>query len=87
MSAISDEGITPRSGSPLAARVITGLAVALPLGTIAWILDWFRVAGLVFSNEQFLAGILAVALVSQKAGTCGLLGNHSGGPGRTGDCD
>ncbi len=62
MSAISDEGITPRSGAPLANRVITVLAVALPLGTIAWILDWFRVAGLIFSNEQFLAGMLAIAL-------------------------
>ena len=47
--------------TPLASGLITALAVTLPVGTIAWVLDWFRLAGLVFSTEQFLSGMLAVA--------------------------
>ncbi|MBI2090500.1 MAG: TRAP transporter fused permease subunit [Deltaproteobacteria bacterium] len=46
----------------MADRVISVLAVALPVGTIAWVLDWFRLGGLIFSSEQFLSGILALAL-------------------------
>ena len=47
--------------TPLASGLITALAVTLPVGTIAWVLDWFRLAGLVISTEQFLSGMLAVA--------------------------
>jgi TRAP transporter 4TM/12TM fusion protein len=47
--------------TPLASGMITALAVTLPVGTIAWVLDWFRLAGLVISTEQFLSGMLAVA--------------------------
>ena len=59
---MSDEGINPRFGSPVASGLITILAVTLPLGTIAWVMDWFRLVGLIFSTEQFLSGILALAL-------------------------
>jgi len=47
--------------TPLASGSITALAVTLPVGAIAWVLDWFRLAGLVISTEQFLSGMLAVA--------------------------
>lgn len=59
---MSNADITPRSGSPISNRVVTLLAIALPLGTIAWVMDWFRLVGLIFSNEQYISGILALAL-------------------------
>ncbi len=38
------------------------LAVVLTLGSIAWAADLFRKVGLLLYTEQFLCGILAVAL-------------------------
>ena len=41
---------------------IAVLAVVLTLGSIAWAADLFRMAGLLLYTEQFLSGILAIAV-------------------------
>jgi TRAP transporter 4TM/12TM fusion protein len=43
-------------------RVITALAITLTLGAIAWAADLFRYVGLLLYTEQFLCGMLALAL-------------------------
>ena len=42
--------------------VTRALAVLLTLGSVAWALDLYRSLGMLFYAEQFLAGMLAVAL-------------------------
>lgn len=41
---------------------IAVLAIVLTLGSIAWAADLFRMAGLLLYTEQFLSGILAIAV-------------------------
>ena len=41
---------------------ISFLPILLALGSIAWAVDFYRAIGLVLYNEQFIAGMLAVAL-------------------------
>ena len=43
-------------------RFITTLAVGLTLVAIAWASDLFRLAGLLLYTEQFLSGIIAIAV-------------------------
>jgi len=43
-------------------RFISILAVGLTLLAIAWAADLFRLAGLLLYTEQFLSGIIAIAV-------------------------
>ena len=43
-------------------KFITVLAVLLTLGVIAWACDLYRAAGLLLYTEQFLAGMVAIAI-------------------------
>jgi len=43
-------------------RFIAVLAVLLTVVAIAWAADLFRMAGLLLYTEQFLGGIIAIAL-------------------------
>lgn len=57
------EPTDPSIESPTAIdRFITVLAVGLTLLAIAWASDLFRIAGLLLYTEQFLSGIIAIAL-------------------------
>jgi len=57
------EPTDPGIESPTAIdRFITVLAVGLTLLAIAWASDLFRIAGLLLYTEQFLSGIIAIAL-------------------------
>ena len=54
---------TPRLGK--AGRAVVDIAaVLLTLGSVAWALDLYRRVGLVLYTEQFLAGMIALALPS-----------------------
>ena len=44
------------------ARLIDPMAALLVIGVLAWVLDVFRFLGLLFYTEQFLAGLLVLAL-------------------------
>jgi len=52
----------PRLASPALGAITAGLAIALTCGAIAWATDLFRMAGLVFYTEQYLGGMLAIAI-------------------------
>jgi len=43
-------------------RLVSVLAVALTFGAVAWAADLFRKVGLVLYSEQYIAGMLTLAL-------------------------
>jgi len=51
-----------RPGSAVVRRMCTVLAVVLTCGSIAWSIDLFRPFGLLFYTEQYLGGMMAIAL-------------------------
>ena len=61
---MSDETHQPPAGpdSPVARRVIFAGAALLTLASIAFALQFYRSVGLRLYNEQFLAGMVALAL-------------------------
>jgi len=59
---LSDSGSDKQIQAKVQSGVIAALAVALTLGAIAWAADLFRAAGLLLYTEQFLCGMLALAL-------------------------
>ena len=62
MNDVEVEVDRPRPDSPLVDAVVTVLAVTLTCGAIAWATDLFRMVGLVFYTEQYLGGMLAIAI-------------------------
>ena len=52
----------PTKRSLAMGRLISSLAVLLTVLAIAWAIDLFRYAGLLLYAEQFLSGILAIAV-------------------------
>jgi hypothetical protein len=48
--------------TPGVGAIVTILSVALVLTGIAWSADLFRSVGLIFYTEQYLGGMLAIAL-------------------------
>ena len=52
----------PRLDSPVLGALVNVLAVLLTCGAIAWATDVFRLVGLVFYTEQYLGGMLAIAV-------------------------
>ena len=52
----------PTKGSLAIGRLISFIAVLLTVLAIAWAIDLFRYAGLLLYTEQFLSGILAIAV-------------------------
>ena len=59
---MTDSGGAVPSEPRVQGGVGTALAVALTLGAIAWAADLFRAAGLLLYTEQFLCGMLGLAL-------------------------
>ncbi len=61
---MSDTATTEAAGaaSPVVRAMVTTLAVALTCGAIAWAMDLFRMVGMVLYTEQYLAGMLAIAV-------------------------
>ena len=51
-----------RPAEPVVRAIVTVFAVALIGGSIAWSTDLFRPFGLLIYTEQYLAGMLAIAL-------------------------
>ena len=60
----SDEGF--RRGGGTGSRIVDGIATALAalltLASLAWAADLYRAAGILIWDEQFYAGMLAIAL-------------------------
>jgi len=59
---LNDSGSDRESQTKVQSGVIAALAVALTLGAIAWAGDLFRAVGLLLYTEQFLCGMLGLAL-------------------------
>jgi len=57
-----EEADRPHLSSAALDRLAAGLAVLLTLGAVAWATDLFRMVGLVFYTEQYLGGMLAIAI-------------------------
>ena len=57
---VTDQTV-PRLNRPLNG-LVSGFAILLTFGSIAWAADWYNAVGLVLYNEQFLAGMLGLVL-------------------------
>ncbi|NQV54653.1 MAG: hypothetical protein HQ503_02235, partial [Rhodospirillales bacterium] len=74
---ISEDG---QIGSPFLNNIITVLAVSLTFGSIAWAADLLRAVGLVIYSEQYIGGMLTIALPLVYLAVPAGPGRHRQGP-------